>query len=338
MSKSFSHSALETYNQCGEKYRLWYLSDTPRPESRTVETIVGTCVHSILEIHYSNWMNGHKMPIDSAVDRFWFETLQKAELEGVYASLRDYHKRLLTLRNRASKNYAGSDAIRTKDGSVSKSPHLTSAWTDALKSAGLEALREGIDWAAGESDSQWTVASLCDTYSDVLTMLETYKDPYDIHKVEAVEFKIEYKYPLSGEPMVGYIDIVARSPRGHLIIIDHKTTSKPHRESYKVEHHDQLLLYGWAYSKLTGETPGYLGINFIKNNSMVVGAFDMNLAERAIERREKRIAAINAGLFAMQSPTEFGSPCWREYSRTACPYLDQCHPEFADHVKSEFRA
>lgn len=338
MTKSFSHSALETYNQCGEKYRLWYMSDTPRPESRTVETIVGTCVHGILEIHYNNWMKGFKMPIDSAIDRFWFDTLHKADLEGIYASLRDYHHRLQDVRRRASKDYAGSDAIRTKDGSVSKSPHLTSAWTDALKSSGLEALRDGIDWAAGESDSQWTVASICDTYSDVVTMLANYRDPYDIHTIEAVEFKIEHKYPVSGEPMVGFIDIVARSPRGHLIIIDHKTTSKPHRESYKVEHHDQLLLYGWAYSKLTGQTPGYLGINFIKNNSMVVGAFDMNLAERAIERREKRIAGINAGIFPIQSPTEFGSPCWREYSRSGCPYLDLCHPEFAQHVKAEFRA
>lgn len=338
MSKSFSHSALETYNQCGEKYRLWYMSDTPRPESRTVETIVGTCVHGILEIHYNNWKNSTKRPLADSVHEFWFDMLKKADLEGVHASLQMYHQRLQDVRRRASKDYAGSDAIRTKDGSVSKSPHLTSAWTDALKSSGLEALREGIDWAAGESDSQWTVASICDTYSDVVTMLASYRDPYDIHTIEAVEFKIQHKYPQSGEPMVGFIDIVARSPRGHLIIIDHKTTSKPHRESYKVEHHDQLLLYGWAYSKLTGQTPGYLGINFIKNNSMVVGAFDMNLAERAIERREKRIAGINAGIFPIQSPTEFGSPCWREYSRTACPYLDMCHPEFSAHVKSEFRA
>lgn len=338
MSKSFSHSALETYNQCGEKYRLWYMSDTPRPESRTVETIVGTCVHGILEIHYNNWKNNTKRPLADSVHEFWFDMLKKADLEGVHASLQMYHQRLQDVRRRASKDYAGSDAIRTKDGSVSKSPHLTSAWTDALKKSGLEALREGIDWAAGESDSQWTVASICDTYSDVVTMLASYRDPYDIHTIEAVEFKIEHKYPQSGEPMVGFIDIVARSPRGHLIIIDHKTTSKPHRESYKVEHHDQLLLYGWAYSKLTGQTPGYLGINFIKNNSMVVGAFDMNLAERAIERREKRIAGINAGIFPIQSPTEFGSPCWREYSRMACPYLDMCHPEFSAHVKSEFRA
>jgi len=338
MSKSFSHSALETYNQCGEKYRLWYLSGLPRPESRTPETIVGTSVHGILELHYTAWKDDAKRPLTTSIDEFWFDVLKKADLEGVHASLRDYHRRLLDLRRRAGKDYAGSDAIRTKEGNVSRSPHLTSSWSDALKKSGLEALREGIDWAAGESDGQWEVASLCDTYSDVITMLETYKDPYDIHTVEAVEFKIQHKYPQSGEPMVGFIDIVARSPRGHLMIIDHKTTAKPHRESYKVEHHDQLLLYGWAYSKLTGQTPGYLGINFVKNNTMVVGAFDMNLAERAIARREKRIESINAGIFPIQSPTEFGSPCWREFSRTACPYLDQCHPEFAQHVKGEFKA
>lgn len=65
---------------------------------------------------------------------------------------------------------------------------------------------------------------------------------------------MELDVKLMDNQFKGFIDRVDRSPGGGLIVADYKTGKIPH-QNWVLGKFTQILLYGWAYQEITGETP-----------------------------------------------------------------------------------
>ena len=124
----------------------------------------------------------------------------------------------------------------------------------------------------------------------------------------------------------GYIDLVCRTSNGKLAIIDHKT-SKELPTMQKVARHQQLLLYGWAVWRLTGEKPDYIGINHLRSNKLVMAHFDLDLALEVLKTKLHTINGIDNKVFIKQDPFGYGNKCQTETAKGIryCPFFSTCH-------------
>lgn len=333
---SFSHTALEYYMKCGEFYRKWYLDRTvPRPVGRGIDLMVGAVVHTVLENYYKQ---AQKSSALAHLERYWRAYFEQFKLTAVYALIREWFTDHENLKLRATKDYIGEDAIRSKDGKVARSPQMTSAWGAASAALNLDQRKRIIDVAVGKQDSDYADTSVVEVFCGTFTCLRDYEHPSAIVQIDAIETNLaNVRYPRTGKAVTGKIDLICRTAENDLMIVDHKTSQHAHQEAYKVGYSEQLLLYGWAYFQMHGKVPEYIGINFIRKNWFVASPFDMELAQECVQRRETAIQGILRGVFIARNPTDFGSPCYGEYSKYKCPYLAVCHPKFYSHVRDESR-
>lgn len=323
--KSYSHSALEMYSQCGEKYRLWYIADPDnRPDNSNYHTLVGVHTHAILELFYK--APGSVLAV--VASDYWANFLEEAKLGFVRKLLDEYRREYAQLKFRASKEYTGRDAIRTASGEVPKNLGMTASWQQALGASGLPKRKETLDKAAHRMGDIWKSVSFVDVYIDVCEIVGLHTKPLLIKDVLEVEYA--FNVNMFGTEFKGFLDLVARTIDGKVVIIDWKTNSRTHKDSYKVAHHPQLLLYGWMYEHLTGTTPDQIAIGFLRANDLVVADYDPELAIETMARRDRLIDGINKDVFPMASPVQFNSPCHN--GKIVCPYLERCHPKYASAV------
>lgn len=204
----------------------------------------------------------------------------------------------------------------------------------------------------------WLKMQIQDIYTQTWAILRGYVDPVAGTTIHGVEYKLtdydrDFKhmvnpveliaahqkplYPgLADSPMLdvaatfltGFIDLVVIDGQGRVYIIDHKTSKGGPPALYKVILWEQLLIYGWAWHKLTGRYPDFIGINQLRDKTLVCAPFDPVLAEQAIRRKLGAIKGIDAEVFIMQNPSDFGASCIG-FGGEACGYLAHCHPAYA---------
>lgn len=127
----------------------------------------------------------------------------------------------------------------------------------------------------------------------------------------------------------GYIDLVCRTRDGKLAIIDHKTSKGEPPTMAKVARHQQLLLYGWAIWRLTGEVPDLIGINHLRTNKLVLAKFNLDLALEVLKAKLQTIRGIDNKVHIKQDPYGYGSMCITQSSKGEkyCPYFHLCHKD-----------
>ena len=79
----YSHSKLQTYEQCALKYKFKYIDKIKVEIKETIEGFLGKCVHSALEFLYQEKMNARMIDIDSLIEfyvKIWKENFSKDEL------------------------------------------------------------------------------------------------------------------------------------------------------------------------------------------------------------------------------------------------------------------
>lgn len=104
----FSYSAIKAYEQCPLKFKLKYI-DKIRVEERTIEQILGDCVHRTLEELYRKVMRGEIPSISDLNTHFienFEESLNSNKVRIVKGKVEDYkQKGLNCLENYYFKNY-----------------------------------------------------------------------------------------------------------------------------------------------------------------------------------------------------------------------------------------
>jgi hypothetical protein len=139
----------------------------------------------------------------------------------------------------------------------------------------------------------------------------------------------EVEYPDDNVMFNGFIDLICRTSDGKLAIIDHKTSKGDAPAMSEVARHNQLLMYGWAVWRLTGEVPDFIGVNHLRTNKLVLAKFNLDLAIDVVKNKMGTIKGINAKVFIKQDPNGYGSMCITQSSKgpTYCPYFSLCHKD-----------
>jgi hypothetical protein len=190
----------------------------------------------------------------------------------------------------------------------------------------------------------WLKLSLQEVYAQSYKILRGYRDPVLGTLITAVEYQLsrydeDFKHmenavqlrPAKGDGrptyLTGFIDLIVTDAHNRVYIIDHKTSKGEAPSEYKVRHWEQLLLYGWAWTQLTGKAPDFICINHLRSRTLVCAPFDPKLAEGALGRKLAAVKGIDAEVFIQSNPADFNTPCIGSDGEP-CGYLYDCHPEF----------
>jgi hypothetical protein len=397
-----SYSKLTTYDRCSELFKLKYIQGIPESREDTLATRLGSICHTAIEQFYEDGGETIETPYHALTreNGVWYQELASNNLLIIFKELQTYGHHITKLYWRASAKYTGPDKIRKADGSVSTSPHLTTAWKTYIKNNALDRMAHHIDQVAARvAKDRWTGISLSEVYSQSLGILYPYVNPPEVYAVVAIELAISdiklQAATFDGKPMIdedghpvptsrsrgpypvfidpehtrgrlieienefylpavdlngklvkdekgnivfrndvlftGFIDLLARDEQGRLYIIDHKTSRELPTPS-KVSRHEQLLVYGFIIHHLFEETPYAIGINHLRSGNLVTAPFDLEKAEKAVERLASIVRGIELSAYVKKDPDAYMTMCVIKSSRdseppTLCPGLRYCHPD-----------
>ena len=129
----------------------------------------------------------------------------------------------------------------------------------------------------------------------------------------------------------GFIDLVARDADGQLMIVDHKTSGGDPPGKVKIEHHEQLNLYGFMVTQLFGEQPKTLAINHLRSNKLPAATYLPERGKAAVERLLSLVREIDLRVYTKRDPFSFSNPCIKKGrnkgdAEILCPGLAHCHP------------
>lgn len=81
--KTYSHSKLQTFEQCPYKYKLRYIDKIPSPVEKSIEAHLGTSVHDALEWLYNEKLKNNTPTLDETLEKYitsweknWSDTIQ----------------------------------------------------------------------------------------------------------------------------------------------------------------------------------------------------------------------------------------------------------------------
>jgi len=344
----YSYSQLNTYKDCSQKYKYYYLDNLKRREIGQAAEI-GTIVHECIERFYMGEFESAETAFPTVIHNY----MENLGILDWKPELQHISNIMSTLLLRASAEYTGSDAIRTADGRVSEKPEMTKVWKEELRKHNLEQRIDSANTSIiRRLPAEWASVRMATVYAEAMHLSKMYKHPTVVSEVKAIEFGFsEPDYegnpnsedPNQREPHVknlavlpsgrvfrGYIDLVGKLHNGEWIIVDHKS-SKECPSELKVRHHEQLLLYAYFWNQLTGNWPAKIGITHLRSGKLVVADVVPELALEAVARHEEIIRAISKKIFIKRAPFEYGSPCMDRDGKleSACPYLPKCHKDVA---------
>lgn len=337
-----SVSRLNTYVQCGEKYRLQYIEKERAPEEFNPAFVNGRYVHSVLEE-----VLDPNTPEITAHDAFILQLpafIEKYGLTEIPEELiRNVAVNLGKLMYKASARYHAPDAIRNKDGSVPANVenYPPASWTSAIRNSGIANDRLRLDNMAANVNPVFQLCSFSYLIAETYSLVYNFTPPDDFETV-AVEMGFsnndDDRVLFPGEDELsfnGYIDWVIRlKHNGGVVLLDHKTeTSKP--TGLDVEHHLQLNLYAWVYETVYGERPLGIGIHHVGSGSFVVAELNKSVQARLIEHVKSIQSQIKAQRFLGRHLLDYDSPCMRrDYKtkeiKTVCPYFGKCWPSYSE--------
>ena len=318
--KTVRYSSLSTYNKCARHYDFVY--NQGRTVRDSAATFKGTIVHTQLERYY-------KEEINSVKDNFFYAVEAKLAEAGMPYTplLKQYAEEVNQVHLRATADYSGSDAIRTAKGTVPSDPKRTTGWKEAM--AQLEPLKMTID-------STYSLLSFdpCEAIAEAWSLLSSYTYPIS-GKVLALELPISYwdeensklinpiKLPKPIDMYLkGTADMVIEI-EGEVWVIDHKT-SKQEYTPYNVGHNPQLSLYAYAVEKLLKRPVAGVGINSIRQKTLVLSP-RLN-KEAVFEAALSQVKGIKNDSYPQQIPEGPYSPCLRWFGGQ-CPFLHECWGE-----------
>lgn len=335
-----SITRLNSYMQCGEKYRLQYIEKVKAPEEFNPAFINGRYVHSVFEE-----VLDPRTPEISTHEAFTLQLplfiekygLTEIPEELIYKVAVELGKLLY----KASARYNAPDAIRTKEGNVPANvqTYPPGSWTTALRHSGVMDLRLQLDNMAANCNPVFQLCSFSYLIAETYSLIYNFQPP-DYAETIAVElaFSTEdsdrIRFPGEEElSLNAYIDWVIRlKDNDGLVLLDHKTDdSQP--TGLDVEHHFQLNMYAWIYEKLYGERPCGIGIHHVPSGKIIMAELNRDVQTSIINYAMSIQEQINAKRFIRRHLLDFASPCMkRDYKtkelKSLCPYFGTCWPSY----------
>jgi len=149
----YSHSQLQTFEDCPLRYKFLYIDKIRKPEEQTIETFVGSCVHDVLERLYRDLLRCKLNSFDDLLayyrdvwEKEWAPTIKIVHEELAPEHYFDYGAKCI--RNYYER-YKPFDQSQTLD---------TEMWVSfALDRAGEYQLRGKIDRIARRPDGTWEI-------------------------------------------------------------------------------------------------------------------------------------------------------------------------------------
>lgn len=149
----YSHSQLQTFEDCPLRYKFLYIDKIRKPEEQTIEAFVGSCVHDVLERLYKDLLRCKLNSLDDLLayyrdvwEKEWAPTIKIVHEELAPEHYFDYGAKCI--RNYYER-YKPFDQSQTLD---------TEMWVSfALDRAGEYQLRGKIDRIARRPDGTWEI-------------------------------------------------------------------------------------------------------------------------------------------------------------------------------------
>ena len=357
--KSYSVSRLKTYSECSQAYKYKYI-DKLKVTSASVSTIIGSLLHESLEIylHPDNTIDfitvfENQSKIAFYKRKYIDENTDKSIFDKLYNNLLEYSRDVRTLYHRASADYTGKLAIRTKDGKVSNSPMMTSGWKTASKNLNLGERYYELE----DEFNQICILediSLVEAFTEAYNLASNYETPEEIIETVALEFKLsDYNYETKeftnavlmpdeygGDTEIylnGYIDwlgYVMFEGQRRFALIDYKS-SKENLTVDKLEYHAQLLAYVYAVEKLTGIQVEVIGVHSLRHKKLVLVEVDrdiLKVANNSLFSKHNLIA--NNYFYQEHLPDSQYSKCLNSFNKE-CPFLQYCYPKMYNRLHPE---
>jgi putative RecB family exonuclease len=149
----YSHSRLETFENCPLRYKFRYIDRLEKPDVQSVEGFVGTRVHEALESLYSGLMYGRQMTLEELVAEFRDEW-EKNWTAGVFIVRKKYSpKDYRAFGEKCLRNYFAQYAPFHQSQTLS----LEQDVTFALDPQGKYKLRGVIDRVARRADGTYEI-------------------------------------------------------------------------------------------------------------------------------------------------------------------------------------
>jgi hypothetical protein len=212
--KGVSYSQLTSFEECGALHDLVRNQKLVEGFTGSVFTEIGSACHDPLEI----WLNqflGDALPVYATVydvmvaeGGYWDTKLAELGLEALKPQLQRYAHYLTNLYYRAHPSYTGKDAIRNKDGAVSKAPYMTGVWKDYMREHKLLQLEQEINTTAARACPAYVDIPFAQVYTESIGIMYPYKHPAAIASVVGVELPIsevmyQAQQPVLVEAVVG---------------------------------------------------------------------------------------------------------------------------------------
>ena len=340
-----SHSRLQVYNECSEKYNKQYVQKLQKDNEIQDYFEIGSLVHEVLEDHLDpttslTLEDSYKLALP-----LW---LKKHSLSFNPKDIFNISAIIGELMYKASARYKGEDAIRNKGGTppADLRNYPPQSWTTALQKAGITTIKNDYDTAAGIQAPFFITNSLCYLVAEVYLLTQYFQLPEWYDHTIYVEFPISTDdtnrvlFPGTDDLYIrGFMDWVFKTKEGQIVIADHKT-SKGKPKPNDVLHHSQLNLYAYVYSELFGYWPDVLGIHHVRTNDFIMAAVDKEIVFNNLKRYEGIVRGINSKTFITHHPDDFNSPCitkdWRSKKVSkSCPFLINCWPTYVEGMSLE---
>lgn len=355
----YSVSRLKLFSQCSQAYKYTYI-DKIKVFSQSNSTIIGSLLHDSLEIYLHS---DNSLPFIEVFEeqskktivkrKYIVDNLDEVTYNRLYNQLIDYSRDIRTLHYRASAEYTGKNAIRTKDGKPPSNPMMTSGWKQAAKNLNLEErysyLEEQFNYISNLPE-----VNLVEAFTEAYTLACNYETPKEIVETIALEFPLsDYNYETGeftnavlmpdeygGDSNIylnGYIDwmgYVNFQGKKRFALIDYKT-SKENLTEDKLEYHAQLLAYVYAVERLLGIEVEVIGVHSLRHKKLALTLVDREIlqeANRSLFSKHKKIAACQFEKDHL--PDSQYSPCLNSFSRE-CPHLSLCYPKIYNKLHPE---
>ena len=356
----YSVSKIKTYKQCSQMYKYRYV-DKLNIYKISTATLIGTILHATLEYLYGEEAKADES-IVTAVDAFYsviIPTLIDAGIKNAEAILQDllsYNADILQLYQRASPEYRGIDAIRTKAGEVPKAPEMTGVWKQECKKLRLDDRKKTLDICVNSISTELEKVSITEVFSKAFNIAANYVTPPEIHEILYLELPLSrwsytesklynpIKFPGCLHENIylnGYIDLVCKlNINGKIVnaVVDYKTSKEEFTKSI-VEHNQQLLVYAKAAELLLNIDIEYIAILSFLQSRLIYTPVNKEVQDLILINYNN---VINNSLnisYIKHVPDSKYSPCLNSF-KDVCPFLENCWPSaynlIVNNVEPEF--
>jgi hypothetical protein len=345
----YSVSRLKLYDTCSEQYRLKYIEGIVE-SNLNQSNVLGNICHSVLEEYFKAEFKNSVIEIlerdikDILIDLKVLPNSLDSVVNGIVEDIKDYQKNIYHLYIRASADYKGSDAIRTKSGAVPSNPSMTSAWKSYVKRMNLDSVKSNIALSLYAVNPSIPELDLVDIYCEAFNILSKYTVPPCIINTECIELSLSafnsstgeivnpvfFPQEYAEEPVLlnGYVDWIGEVQVGFdkgIAIIDYKTSKEKFTES-TVSYNVQLYCYVYAYENISNKTVSFIGIHALRTNELVIVKIDRQKMNIVLDSLFSKHKYIKNEQFKKRVPDSIYSPCLNQFGKE-CSYLKYCYPD-----------